>query len=89
MFDNILIATIISRIISGITNFTLNRNILKSKQIIWLSAVKYLFAFFIVMFSSAYIVAFLAYIGLPVAVAKILTDTSLFFAVYKSRSLIY
>ena len=64
VFDNILIATIISRIISGITNFTLNRNILKSKQIIWLSAVKYLFAFFIVMFSSAYIVAFLAYMTL-------------------------
>ncbi|MDC0096442.1 bifunctional glycosyltransferase family 2/GtrA family protein [Amylibacter sp.] len=86
---DIFFATIISRMISGIANFILNYHILKSSQNFWFSAIKYLFTFIIVMFLSAYIVIFLSNIGLPVALAKILTDTSLFVAVYKLRSLIY
>ncbi len=75
----IVLATVLARILSGIVNFLLNKNLaFKSKGNTAKESVRYLILFFCQMGASALLVAGLS-ILLPAMASKIIVDSLLFF----------
>ncbi len=78
----IMIATIIARMISGVVNFALNKKYaFKSKGNTLPEMMKYLVLFFCQMGASAMLTTALSVV-LPTPVAKVVTDSGLFFVSY-------
>ncbi|MBP5683854.1 MAG: GtrA family protein [Bacilli bacterium] len=77
----IVLATVLARIISGIVNFSLNRNfVFKSNGRIKKEFLSYLILFVIVMVSSSLIVAYLSmkFINTNQTLIKLIVDLGLF-----------
>ena len=77
----IVLATVLARIISGIVNFSLNRNfVFKSNGRIKKEFLSYLILFVIVMISSSLIVAYLSikFIYINQTLIKLIVDLGLF-----------
>ena len=77
----IVLATVLARIISGIVNFSLNRNfVFKSNGRIKKEFLSYLILFVIVMISSSLIVAYLSmkFINTNQTLIKLIVDLGLF-----------
>lgn len=80
--ERIILATILARFGSGILNFELNRHwSFRSKNAFGRELIRYLLLFFAQMAASALLTAALSGL-LPAVLAKLLTDTSLFFLSY-------
>ena len=82
--DKILIATILSRVISGIFNFIVNKLwVFSSKDEIVSQGSRYLFLFVIVMIASYLGVSILSYLPIPIIMIKVMVDGGLFLLSYR------
>lgn len=80
----IIFAVVFSRILSGVSNYTMNRIYsFQSKVELSQSMIQYLFLFLIIMATSAWLTDGITLIGLSPALSKLLVDLFLFIVSYQ------
>ena len=83
----ILIATILSRLISGIFNFIINKLwVFSNQDEIVRQGFKYILLFLIIMMGSYLGVSILSFLPIPIIATKIMVDGSLFVLSYKIQN---
>jgi putative flippase GtrA len=83
IYAQVLVATVIARIMSGVLNFVLNRNWSFNVRHIWHpQAGRYLALFLSLMMASWLLVWGLSFLPLPLTVIKIIVDSTLFVISY-------